>query len=283
MTAGGSAPIDGERRPALIGLTTYLEQSQTGVWDVPASFLPKAYLDGVTEAGAVAVLLPPQPADAAVARTVVAGLDGLVLTGGRDVDPQRYGQVRLPSTDPPRLDRDAWESALLEAALAIDLPLLGICRGLQLINVCLGGTLHQHLPDVIGGSHYSGEGASFAANVVRVEPGSRLSSVLADVEAFSVMSHHHQAVDVVADGLQVSARGADGVIQALDLPQLSYGLAVQWHPEETNTDRRLFRSLVQAADSRSAQRRAGAVSAAGDRSAGHEAGSMVSTLGTGER
>lgn len=252
--------IRGDRPAPLIGLTTYLEQSRTGVWDVRASFLPKVYLDGVTDAGGVAMLLAPQPVDAMIARRVVSALDALILTGGRDVDPARYGQERLATTDQPRLDRDAWEAALLEAAIDIDLPVLGICRGLQMINVCLGGTLHQHLPEVIGGDHYSGGQGTFTVNPVRVEQGTRLSEVLADVDAISVMSHHHQAVDKVADGLVVSARGEDGVIQGLDLPLLSYGLAVQWHPEETIEDRRLFRSIVEAAERRMARR-----AASGDR------------------
>ncbi|HEX3678473.1 MAG TPA: gamma-glutamyl-gamma-aminobutyrate hydrolase family protein, partial [Galbitalea sp.] len=115
----------------LIGVTTYLEQSQTGDWDVPASFLPKVYLDSVTNAGGIAILLPPQPVDADIATSVVNSLDGLVIAGGKDVDPARYGQPAHPSTDAPRLDRDAWEDALLHAAIETELPFLAICRGLQ--------------------------------------------------------------------------------------------------------------------------------------------------------
>ncbi|MGH3563524.1 MAG: gamma-glutamyl-gamma-aminobutyrate hydrolase family protein, partial [Mycobacterium sp.] len=141
----GSDPV----RPVL-GLTTYLDQAQTGVWDVRASFLPAGYFQGITAAGGIAVLLPPQPVNPGIAARVLDGLAGLVVTGGKDVDPAAYGQVRHPATDEPACDRDAWEFALLAAALGRGLPVLGICRGAQVLNVALGGTLHQHLPDVLG-------------------------------------------------------------------------------------------------------------------------------------
>jgi len=134
----------------VIGLTTYLEQSKTGVWDVPASFLPKVYFDAVNRASGIAVLIPPQAIDDAGANRILDGLDGLIICGGKDVNPARYGQTAHPTTDEPRLDRDALEDALLSAALERDLPFLGICRGAQILNVVRGGTLIQHLPDVIG-------------------------------------------------------------------------------------------------------------------------------------
>lgn len=134
----------------IIGVTTYLEQAQTGVWNVRASFLPKVYIDAVTDAGGIAVLLPPQPSTAALARRVLASLDGLVISGGADVDPARYGQQPHAKTGAPRTDRDEWEDALLAAAIETKLPFLGICRGAQVLNITLGGTLHQHLPDLVG-------------------------------------------------------------------------------------------------------------------------------------
>ena len=130
----------------MIGVTTYLDRVQTGVWDVPASFLPAVYFQGVTAAGGVAVLLPPQPVNLGIADRVLDGLDGLLITGGKDVDPAVYGQEPHPATDQPVSQRDAWEFALLRAALKRQLPVLGICRGAQVLNVALGGTLHQHLP-----------------------------------------------------------------------------------------------------------------------------------------
>ncbi len=163
----------------VIGLTTYLEQAQTGVWDVPASFLPKVYFEAVNKAGGIAVLLPPQPVTPEIANRVLDGLDGLIITGGKDVNPQRYGQQPHPATDEPRHDRDAWEDALLAAAIERGLPFLGICRGAQVLNVALGGTLHQHLPEVVGSDRYNKGGGVFATNAVAVE-GGRLATIVGD-------------------------------------------------------------------------------------------------------
>ncbi|WP_448004077.1 gamma-glutamyl-gamma-aminobutyrate hydrolase family protein [Agromyces bauzanensis] len=232
----------------VIGVTTYLERAQTGVWDVPASFLPKVYLDAVTDAGGIAVLLPPQPVSREIARSVVATLDGLIVSGGADVDPARYGQQPHPRTGAPRTDRDAWEDALLAEAIAVELPFLGICRGAQVLNVALGGTLVQHLPDVVGSEKYQPAPAVFGEGDVTVEPGSRLEAVLGPgSRALPVHFYHHQALDEVADGLTVTARSEDGVIEAVELDSVPFGLAVQWHPEENAADRRLFAGLVDAA------------------------------------
>lgn len=232
----------------LIGVTTYLEQAQTGVWDVPASFLPKVYLDAVTDAGGIAVLLPPQPVNRAVAAAVLSRLDGLIVSGGADVDPGLYGQAAHPRTGRPRTDRDAWEEALLTAAIDSELPFLGICRGAQLLNVALGGTLIQHLPDVVGDDSYQPGEAVFGPKTVEVDQGSQLAAVLRqDGTSLGVHVYHHQAIDRVADGLVVSARTDEGVIEAVELPSVPFGLAVQWHPEEESVDRRLFAGLVAAA------------------------------------
>ncbi len=240
--------VSNSLRP-LIGLTTYLEQAQTGVWDVPAAFLPKVYFDAVTKAGGIAILLPPQPIDAQIARQVLAGLDGLIITGGKDVDPARYGQVAHPETDEPRPDRDAWEDALLGAAIETELPFLGICRGAQMLNVARGGTLVQHLPDVVGSTRYNLGAGEFADNEVTVE-GSKLAGMIGD----SVVgkSYHHQAIDRLGDGLVVTARSDDGTIQAVELPSVPFGVAVQWHPEQDADDIRLFEGLVDAARQRRA-------------------------------
>jgi putative glutamine amidotransferase len=246
----------------VIGVTTYLERAQTGVWDVPAAFLPKVYFDAVSRAGGIVVLLPPQPAGPGVAERVLDGLDGLILTGGKDVDPARYGQDPHPATDTPRTDRDEWEDRLVRVALERKVPLFGICRGLQMLNVVLGGTLHQHLPDVIGSSRYNVGGGVFSENEVRLEPATRLASVLAGHESLTVLSYHHQAIDRLADGLVVSARADDGIIQAVELSSPQFAIAVQWHPEESAEDLRLFAALVDAARVH-ADRRAGAGTRAG--------------------
>lgn len=233
------------RRP-VIGLTTYLEQTQCGVWDVPASFLPKVYFDAVSRAGGIAVLVPPQPLDEAGADAILDGLDGLILTGGKDVDSRRYGQEPHPTNDVPRLDRDAIEDVLLARAIARDIPFLGICRGLQVLNTALGGSLIQHLPDAIGSTRYNAGGGVFTANPAIIEPGTKTAELLGD--RVTVQSYHHQAIDEVAPGLTVSARGDDGIIQAVDVDDMTFGVAVQWHPEESAAeDARLFAGLVDAA------------------------------------
>ena len=184
-----SSASDPSRTP-VVGLTTYLERAKQGVWDVRASFLPQQYFEAVTSSGAAAVLLPPQAQPERAAEVVLDGLDGLILTGGLDVQPELYGAERHPTTDPARPDRDAWELALLAGAQRRGMPVFGICRGLQLINVALGGTLHQHLPEALGTAPLGGEGAEaptdryrigggvFAENTVEVAAGSRLAELI---------------------------------------------------------------------------------------------------------
>ena len=231
----------------IIGLTTYLEQAQTGVWDVQAAFLPKVYFEAITRAGGIAVLLPPQPVSDEIANRVLDGLDGLLITGGKDVDPARYGQEPHPTTDIPRTDRDAWEHALLTAAIARELPFLGICRGAQVLNIARGGTLHQHLPEVIGTDKYQLGGGTFGHVDVEADANSVVGR-LVGTDPLEVAVYHHQAIDRVGDGLRVTARTADGVIQAVELEGVPFGVAVQWHPEQTGDDLRLFAGLVQAAE-----------------------------------
>ncbi|GHF16087.1 gamma-glutamyl-gamma-aminobutyrate hydrolase family protein [Pseudolysinimonas yzui] len=230
----------------VIGLTTYKQRAQTGVWDVTAAFLPAVYFEAVQRAGGIPVLLPPQPVDAEIVGRVLDGLDGLIVTGGADVDPARYGQDAAPETDKPHLERDAWEDALLSAAIDRELPFLGICRGMQVLNVNRGGSLHQHLPDLVGNDRYRIGKGQFATNEVVVEPGSELDALVG--AKLPVKSYHHQAVDTVGDGLRVTARTDDGIVQAVELEGVPFGVAVQWHPEEDAAeDARLFAGLVDAA------------------------------------
>ena len=237
MASSGSKPV--------IGLTSYRQQAQTGVWDVEASFLPAVYLDAVTKAGGIALVLPPQPADADAVAEVLDRIDGLIVTGGRDVQPERYGQQRHQQTDAATPYRDDWEDALLTAAIERELPFLGICRGLQVLNVNRGGTLLQHLPDVVGDDRYNKGSGTFATNHVTVE-GGHVADMLGD--ALDVKSYHHQAVQDVGAGLRVTARSGDGIIQAIELDDVAFGVAVQWHPEEDAAeDARLFEGLVAAA------------------------------------
>lgn len=239
-------PAASDPRPVL-GLTTYLDRAQSGVWDVPAAFLPQVYFQAVIDAGGIAVLLPPQTADAEIAGRVIAGLDGLILTGGKDIDPARYGQAPHPESDAPHPLRDTWEDALLTAAIERELPFLGICRGVQMLNVARGGTLVQHLPDVLGDSRYHLGNAEFAVNEAEIAEGSELAGVLGSGPV-AIKSYHHQAVDRIGDGLRVTARSADGTVQALEVEGVPFGVAVQWHPEEDAVeDARLFAALVDAA------------------------------------
>jgi len=234
-----------------IGLSTYVERARWGVWDEVAALLPASYVEVVARAGGVPVLLPPiVPVDVDGAATVVvAGLDGLVLTGGPDVDPERYGAPAHAETDVPRKERDAWEAALLRAALAVRQPVLAVCRGAQLMNVALGGTLHQHLPEVLGEPTHRPALGAFARVRMEVTRDSRLGAIVG--EHTEGQCHHHQAIDRLGEGLVVSARAADGTIEAVELPGDGFVVGVQWHPEEDG-DEALFAALVRAASSVSA-------------------------------
>jgi anthranilate synthase component 2/putative glutamine amidotransferase len=223
----------------LIGITTYREQARWGYWDVPAVLLPANYADAVAECGGEPVLLP----TGAVSAETVPRLDGLILAGGADVDPARYDQDAGAHTTATRPERDASELALLQAALDLDLPLLAICRGMQLLNVLLGGTLIQHVPDVPGArAHQLGQGL-YAEREIRVDPDSAVGTILG--AAVSVDCHHHQALDRLAPGLTASAWSEDGLVEAVEAAGHRFCLGVQWHPE-AGADHRLFGALVAA-------------------------------------
>ncbi|MEV7193021.1 gamma-glutamyl-gamma-aminobutyrate hydrolase family protein [Streptomyces sp. NPDC093510] len=222
----------------LIGVSTYLEPKVSwGVWQLPAALLPAGYPRLVQAAGGIAAMLPPD--DPSYAESVVARLDGVVVAGGPDVEPGRYGAVREERTGPPAPERDAWELALIEAALASGTPLLGICRGMQLMNVALGGTLIQHMD-----GHAETVGV-FGTHPVKPVPGTLYASIVPDAST-DVPAYHHQAVDRLGRGLVVSAYAEDGTVEAVELPHPAWALGVQWHPE-MGEDTRVMAALVRAA------------------------------------
>jgi len=227
----------------LIGVTTYREHSRWGVWDQEADVLHAEYARSIGVAGGVAVLLPPTDDPAADAHDVVARLDALVIAGGADVDPRRYTEVPHERTANWREDRDAWELALLDAARETRLPVLGICRGMQVMAVHAGGHLDQHLPDTIGHeNHGAGSGVYGDVKIDLVE-GTQLEKIL--VTGPAVRCHHHQSV-LDHPGLIAAAHADDGTLEAIEDPERPFWLAVQWHPE-TQPDAGLFTALVAAA------------------------------------
>jgi putative glutamine amidotransferase len=219
---------------------------------VQVNLLPRRYAEAVARAGGLPVLLPPVPGIG----DALDRLDGLILSGGGDVDPARYGAARDSQTDPANTARDEAEFALCAGALARGLPLLAICRGLQVLNVVLGGTLHQHLPDVVGTDAHSPEVRGYGRHEVSVAPGSRLASVLGCTvlgrTELAVPTHHHQAADKLGTGLIATAWTGDGIIEAVELEPSGgnegspFLLAVQWHPE-ADDDLSLFNGLIAAA------------------------------------
>jgi putative glutamine amidotransferase len=241
----------------IVGITSYVEPAGWAVWEsVPAVLVPYAYVRMVTAAGGRAVVLPPDGADADVVRV----LDALVLAGGADVGPEHYGEPADARTD-SRPDRDAGELPLLRAALVADLPILGVCRGMQLMAVAYGGRLHQHLPDVVGHDKHRPAPGRYGSHGVRFAADSRIATILGghSVGGHSVggdrlagetevNSYHHQGV---ADpgGLRVTGWADDGVIEVVEDPDRRFALGVQWHPEEAR-DVRLFEALVLATAAR---------------------------------
>ena len=232
----------------LIGVSTYVADVAWASWERRAAVLPASYFELVAAAGGRPLLLPPTssaPGGPEVgAAEVIAVLDGLVLTGGGDVDPAAYGEEPDPEVGGVNPARDASERALLAAALEADLPVLAICRGCQVLNVYLGGTLHQHLPDVVGNLDHRRAPMQFEDVDVETVSGTRTAGVFG--ASTTVRCSHHQAIRDLGRDLVVTARAGDGVIEAVELPPSRFVLAVQWHPEEA-MDQRPFDALVQAA------------------------------------
>jgi putative glutamine amidotransferase len=240
----------------VIGLCTALERAQWSVWDQDAVLLPRSYAQEVNRAGGLAVLLPPDPRVVEQPGEALELLDGLLLAGGADIDPASYGQTAHAETRDSVPERDAFEIALTRAAIEADLPVLGICRGMQLINVALGGTLSQHLPEHLGHQEHRRVLGSFdgSDHDVEVLDGTLAMSVIG-AGRHPTKSHHHQGVDRLGDGLRVSARSSlDQLVEAVELPQRSFVLGVQWHPE-ADPQSPVIGGLVEAAAAHSRERR----------------------------
>jgi putative glutamine amidotransferase len=236
-------------RSPLIGITCYVEPATRGDWkDVPSVVLPHDYVLKVRDAGGRHIVIPPwTEVDVEAAQDIVARIDGLVIAGGADVDPGRYGAPeRHPHVQETRPDRDAMEIALATAAAAADLPLLGICRGMQVMAVAAGGVLEQHVPDRVGHVDHSPEVAVYGRHPVTTVPGTRLAALLG--EATDVPSYHHQSV-LTHPGFEPSAWAEDGTLEAMEDPGARFRVGVQWHPE-VGDDPRLFEALVEAARER---------------------------------
>ena len=223
----------------LIGLTAYCERAAFGVWDVDTVLLPRSYTDMVADAGGAPVLLPPRAESVAV----VDRLDAVLLAGGADIAADRYGTLPHPRAGAPRPDRDETELAVLDRALARGIPVLGVCRGAQLLNVALGGSLVQHLPETVGHEEHNPHPGVYGTVTVELDPAGRVGTLLGG--RVQAQCHHHQAIDQLADGLSVTGRATDGTIEAVELAEREFVLGVQWHPEQD--DLRLFSALVAAA------------------------------------
>jgi gamma-glutamyl-gamma-aminobutyrate hydrolase PuuD len=223
----------------LIGITTYVEPASWGHWgQVEAALIPYDYVRAVERAGGRAVLVPP---DEDGNDEILDALDGLVFSGGNDMEPEKYGAEAHPETTGTNPERDRGELALLQAALARDLPVLAICRGFEVLNVARGGDIVQHLPEIVGHEEHREVLGEFSEHGVRVDPSSRIGEVRG-----AVMSHHHQGIGRMGAGLREVAWAEDGTVEGIEDPEKPFVVGVLWHPEASE-DQRLFEQLVEAA------------------------------------
>ena len=243
---GAPSPKAGGGAPPLIGITTYQEPARWGVWVREAALLPAPYVRSVERAGGVPVMLPPTATLRGLG-ALVGRLDGIVIAGGGDLDPDLYGAVRHAETGPPQPQRDRFELALARAVVDADLPFLAICRGMQVLNVARGGALIQHLPEAVGHRGHAPETGLVGSHPVQISGTSLVGKIMGD--SAHVPAYHHQAVSRLGKGLSAVAWAEDQVVEAVELQGHRFGLAVQWHPEEGD-DGRLFEALVAEAAGR---------------------------------
>jgi putative glutamine amidotransferase len=233
----------------VIGICTAIETARWAAWELLANVSPRSYTLAVQRAGGVALLLPPDDVVAENPDELLDLVDALILAGGSDIDPGSYGARPHPATHGTRPERDRFEIALGTRALERDMPLLGICRGMQMLNVIQGGTLQQHIPDVIANDDHRHTPGAFSDHDVLLEPGSLAARVVGG-ERTSVRSGHHQGVDELGEGLAVSGRAdGDGLVEAIELPDKDFAVGVLWHPEEDERSR-VVGAIVEEARSR---------------------------------
>jgi putative glutamine amidotransferase len=237
----------------VIGICTALENANWGIWSRPAALLPYEYLAEIQRAGGLALMIPPDPSIEANPGEVLDQLDGLILAGGCDVDPASYGADPHPATINTVPERDRTELALARAAFERDMPVLGICRGMQVLNVALGGTLDQHVPETVGHEQHRRNPGTFEGNDhdVALRAGS-LAAVAAGEETHGTKSHHHQGVATLGDGLEITGRSTiDEYPEAIEAPDRRFVLGVQWHPEADSRSRVIASFVERAGDYRS--------------------------------
>ena len=225
----------------VIGITSYAEEVKWGAWVEAAALVPISYVHAIERAGGRPLIVP--PSEDSIEETL-AVLDGIVFSGGSDLDPAHYGAEPHPETDEAREVRDRAEMALLAAALERDMPVLAVCRGSQVLNVALGGDLVQHLPDTLGHEGHRERPGDWSEHHVKLEPASRVGSLLG--ERTPVKSHHHQGYGRIGDGLRETGWADDGTVEALEDPSKRFAVGVLWHPEE-GEDMALFEALVEEA------------------------------------
>lgn len=229
----------------VIGITSYAQDAKWGAWTLPAALVPLSYVQSVIEAGGRPLLVPPM--EGSVEETLAA-VDGLIFSGGADLDPSTYEAEPHPEVTFVQPHRDEAELALLERAIAHELPVLAVCRGMQLLNVLRGGDLHQHLPELVGHEGHREVPGVFSEHEVRLRPGSHTAELLG--ERTRVQSSHHQGVGRLGSGLEAVGWAEDGSIEAVEDPAHRFVVGVLWHPEE-GEDKSLFAALVaEAADYR---------------------------------
>jgi putative glutamine amidotransferase len=227
----------------VIGITTYLTPARFGDWEEEAALIPSAYVRAIESAGGRPLLVPPSTDGI---EETLDRLDGLLFSGGSDLDPELYGQEAHPETNGIVPERDTAEIALLKAALERDMPVLAVCRGSQVLNVALGGDLVQHLPEVVGDEKHKHTPGEFADHDVDLVAGTRVQQILGDHAP--VKSHHHQGYGKIGEGLREAARSEDGTIEALEDPSRRFVMGVLWHPE-AGEDFALFEALIAEAQS----------------------------------